>query len=241
MLVASGGLADDVWSHAVALGYRASRIDLAVTAWFDPPRQHLALDAYKLARDHTPANGRPPAATYLVSSLGGSTCYVGSRSSETFGRLYDKHAQSQAEPDRGAWRWEVELKAERAASAAIALLDSRTHRESIRATVWEWFTQRGIQPPWDKVGEGISTDPVGRQADDTRRAEWLATQVAPTVRDLIPRIGMEAVLEALGLDPELFIDENRSGAPRLGAVPIRFDRLTPLRRGARPQRSNGGS
>jgi hypothetical protein len=239
--VASGGLADDVWSHAVALGYRASRLDLAVTAWFEPARAGLALDAYKRARDHRPDNGRVPAATYIVSSLGGSTCYIGSRASETFGRLYDKAAQSRAESDRGAWRWEVEVKAERAALVARALLDSSTRRESIGARVWQWFTDRGADPSWSCSGDVICSDPVGRQPDDTRRAEWLATQVAPTVRDLIPRIGMRTVLEALGLDPEDFVDENRSGIPPRGVAKSEPAGLTLLRRDARPEHTNGGS
>lgn len=196
---ASGEAAEHVWKEAVDLGYRASRIDLAATVWYDRARPEIAREAYAATTSVVHRAGRPPSGGLYLNASGGSTCYVGSRSSEKYGRIYDKAAESGSVDYRNAWRYEMELKGETAAGTAVELAKHSDHRRIIGEYVAGFFAPRGVCIDWRGVKPSHLPDPTRRLSDDDSRLEWLASSVAPAVRQLSARIGLSELLGALGL------------------------------------------
>jgi DNA relaxase NicK len=196
---ASGEAAEHVWKEATELGYRASRIDLAATVWYDRARQEVAREAYAASTSVVHRAGRPPSGGLYLNASGGSTCYVGSRSSEKYGRIYDKAAESGSADYRNSWRYELELKGDSAAVTAVQLSKKSDYRRVISEYVAGYFAPRGVRIDWHGVEPNDLPDPTGRLSDDDSRLAWLASAVAPAVRQLSSRIGLSELLGALGL------------------------------------------
>lgn len=210
---ASGEAAEYVWKEAVEFGYRASRIDLASTVWYNAPRENLAREAYASTTSAIHRAGRPPSGGLYLNASGGSTCYVGSRSSEKYGRLYDKGAESGSADYRNSWRYELELKGDTAASTATELAKHENYRGRISEYVAGFFAPRGVRCDWRAVSPSELPDSTRRLSDDASRLEWLATAVAPAVRQLSARIGLRELLGALGLSG-LDVHDDRLERPR---------------------------
>lgn len=197
----SGLQAAKQWREAAAAGENLSRLDLAVDCEADPPVPGLGAQVYEDA-GHVPSkNGRPPGRSRFVDGYGGQTTYIGSRTSEQFGRLYDKGVEQRARAPGAWWRWEVEFKGERAWSLGRTLTPIQAVERPMLALVAEWFRDRtGHAPPSSSravkyfEGRKISTD--------EERLHWLASAVRPTVATLIERLGRRRVLTALGIPAE---------------------------------------
>lgn len=196
---ASGEAAEHVWKEAVELGYRASRIDLAATVWYDRPRPEIAREAYAAVTSAVHRAGRPPSGGLYLNAAGGSTCYVGSRSSEKYGRIYDKGAESGSTDYRNSWRYELEVKGESAWGTAKDLSQISDYRRHISEWVAGYFAPRGVRIDWRGVKPNDLPDSTGRLSDDDSRLVWIASAVAPAVRQLSARVGMSELLGALGL------------------------------------------
>jgi DNA relaxase NicK len=210
---ASGEAAEHVWKEATELGYRASRIDLATTVTYDRKRPDVAREAYASVNSASNRGGRPPSGGLYLNAAGGSTCYVGSRSSEKYGRIYDKDAESGSADYRNSWRYELELKGDTAANTAKMLASKSDYRRLICVAVVGFFQTRGIRCDWSTVaGEELSASPA-RLSDDASRLEWLSSSVAPAVRQLSSRIGLRELLGALGLSG-LDIHDDRVERPK---------------------------
>jgi hypothetical protein len=142
--------------------------------------------------------GRPPGKSLTVNSDGGSTVYVGARSSEAFGRVYDKGRESGTLP-AGLWfRWELEAKQRTARAVVDRVLSSPSEGAGMVGLVTRWFLDRlGEGPPADSapaIYNGKRETPT-----DTRLLHWLAVGVRPTVAKLVSTLGERRVLTALGL------------------------------------------
>jgi len=208
LLRLSSDLANDCWEHVYALDFKATRIDLAVTVWLAAPDNSVALRGYRSGVGCSTLNGRKPIYSYICDSEGGSTLYVGRRSSERFGRLYNKSAESRDEAYEKAWRYELELKGDPAVAALSALGGNTNWRTTVTATVYEFFASRGVNPGWDGGDGALLSDPKPQDPDDYSKFTWLDGQVKPTVRGLVERHGLRGVLDALGLDYGPFFDSN---------------------------------
>jgi hypothetical protein len=197
----SGPEAAQNWVEAAAAGENLSRCDVAVDVECDPPVTRLALEVYKDAGHMPSKNGRPPKRSRVFDSDGGQTTYIGARSSETYGRLYDKGRETKTLPSGAWWRWEVEFKGEHAWGVGNLLTRSATRPASMLGLVAGWFRSRsGHAPP--QATESVIYNVSPRAPDDDRLLQWLTSGVAPTVRKLIERVGRERVLLALGLSAE---------------------------------------
>jgi hypothetical protein len=180
---------------------RVTRIDLAVTFALAHP-QSLVRQAAEHARDDwnvvLPARGR-----------GGGTLYIGSRSSDAFGRLYDKGAElnrfldekNQISTDY-LWRAEVEYKSKRARAVYEEFdlaVRSANHRKFVAETVLTWFQGRGCYLPVI-AGERSIVSVASRCTDDVRTVKWLREQVRPAVLRLADNGQLDLASDALGLD-----------------------------------------
>lgn len=225
-ICARGALAETVWQDIVNLGYIPSRIDLAVTVWYAEPRDDLARVAYASCKAATGREGRKTSATYVASTEGGSTCYVGSRSSERYGRLYNKHAESQSAEYVNAWRYELELKSQQARLVAEVLQHDDKWRDRLADFVGRYFGDRGVAVDWlDSVGAKLP-DPVPSVSSDSARLGWLATGVAPAVHELRERVGLRRILEALGIDASAIHDDRELDRPPARKPLVWRDRTT---------------
>lgn len=236
---ASGEAADHIWREAVELGYRASRIDLAATVWYDRPRPDIAREAYASTTSAVHRAGRPPSGGLYLNASGGSTCYVGSRSSEKYGRIYDKGAESGSTDYRNSWRYELELKGETAAATAIDLAKTFAQGRCINEWVAGYFAPRGVRIDWRGVTPSDLPAATRRLSDDDSRLAWIAEAVAPAVRQLSARVGLSDILGALGLSG-LDLHDDRLERPRPARLKSMCVEIAP---GENPQvekHTNGG-
>ena len=193
--------ADDQWRDALSTCENVTRLDLAVDTHFDPPDPLLSLKIYRDADHRPPQNGRPPKETHYTDTDGGKTLYVGARPSENFGRLYDKGIKEKVAPSGSWWRWEVELKGRVAVATAAAIAAADDYRVAIVLEVAHWFGRRAAHTYSSSHQVGTLVGPRTPSTVD-QQLKWLATGVRPTVTALIELVGVERVLNVLGLPPQ---------------------------------------
>lgn len=199
MLRISGPWSQEYWPLVYPLADNVSRIDLAVTAALPFIHADLAAEAYRGACASSRLRGKPLKVKYVCDSDGGSTCYLGSRRSDLFARLYNKAAES-GRPEYGdCWRWELEAKGDTAKHYAAHIAASTKPAELIAATVADYFGRRGARVLFDSQDcAHIRALPL-EKTDDDRRLQWFRQQVAPIVGRMSARVGRDHILGALGL------------------------------------------
>jgi len=202
-----GAAASSYWKLFVRLATNVSRVDLQTTFVVDPPMPHLVSTYY---------NNLHPSEVQFTrvenTAQRGQTLYVGSRSSDVFGRIYDKGVQSGVGPFPGhLWRYELEYKNYYAPQAINRLLVEKCNRRTLGSlitnTIYTFFDQRNLPPLFNRRGDAdiITTACRVRSDELVRQLDWLRTQVSPTVKRLWPRNRTDVLL-ALGLeelDPDL--------------------------------------
>ena len=179
---------------------KATRVDLAVTVLHDSPQMSVAELMPTLDPDIASYSGIVP-----LNNEGG-TLYVGSRSSDIYGRLYDKGAQMQCDvPDRVLWRYEIECKRNHAQQAAHEVWSQTRTPEDMRlfvlTEVERFFLAHGVPVPFN-IGSN-SQHSVLRYAtrvqDSKRTIRWLTEQVGPCLMRMIDNGYHDAVVDALGV------------------------------------------
>lgn len=196
----SGVYADANWRFALASARNVSRLDLQVTARPEHPIPTLASDGYKAALLAEKADGRPVTATLITRHPAGATLYLGSRQSERFARLYDKHAESGDERYAGCWRYELELKGEVALRMARRLERVLNWRQAVVNTVHLHFEMRGVEPVFPRDAPGFYERSHRELTDDEKSLHWLRTQVQPTVRRLVDNGHGPPCTECVGIE-----------------------------------------
>jgi DNA relaxase NicK len=219
MVIASGETARVLWRKLVPTAAKVTRIDICTDVWLCAPKEKLIENSARVPLSGMLDGKLKYSLWYGMSKLPGvdtkanaQTLYVGSRSSEQMGRLYDKGVQtSLAGP--GYWfRYEVELKGTRAIQAARRLADEEVDNAGasdnlsnmMRASVYDWFIARSVVPVFlrDTQADGLHTRTFVRQSTPEKKIAWLRSQVRPTVAYLFQAgFGREAV-DALGICQE---------------------------------------
>jgi hypothetical protein len=200
IIIASGPVAHQVFRPVLNVSDHISRLDVQTTVGIIHDTPHLALQAYTMLKQGVPSKVKVKNVNYIESSPAGETCNIGKRSSDSYGRIYDKATEAKLGPARSVWRYEVEFK-RRAAMAAAADLRSSLPVESVAAGLtWEWYSARGVAPIFPR---GLSFCPQKPVYDETKRnvLTWFEESLSITVARAVNRYGRERVLEALGLAP----------------------------------------
>lgn len=180
---------------------RVTRLDLALTFNLEGPAQLVRQLAVNQERDWR---------TILpTEDKGGGTLYVGSRTSDSFGRLYDKGALLNRDLPKSIqvrpahlWRAEVEYKAERARSAWVLAMANNTYdakRTWIADTVLSWFQNRGVPLPIMPTSPSVVSVST-RGVDDIRTIKWFYEQVRPALLRLAESGKEQDALDALGVE-----------------------------------------
>lgn len=202
----SGPYADTYANRYPELLTHATRIDLQVTLlWGERAREALrqVINAASLENAARPETQRFNL-EYYSGEQGPQTVYLGSRTTEHFGRVYDKWQQSQDEYYEGCLRYEVETKGDIARRVGYELY-ACPYATNYQAGpfVQEWYRRRGVevpagfpQPFWELPRI------VPRETDLIRKVNWLMTQVRPTVKALSSKVSGELLQYALGLSDE---------------------------------------
>jgi hypothetical protein len=161
------------------------------------------------ARRYMREGGRKRATTYIDGGGRGNTLNVGSRSSNYYGRIYDKHRESGDDAFRRCWRYEVEAKNDAAEVFRQFINSNAGDAASIASLVAAWFGDRGIGVRY-RPGVACALAPIGADpTDDIRTLKWLRAAVAPALARLLERYTRDALvawlfdcasMEQLGLD-----------------------------------------
>jgi DNA relaxase NicK len=126
-----------------------------------------------------------PKLTHINGFGAGDTVMVGSRSSDKYGRIYDKEMES-LDPDyQGCWRYEVEYKGAYAEACFEALSKSGSRSRGVEALVSSQFAMWCLPVPLVAPSDGSALIVPRETSDAQRRLNWLRKQVMPTIRKLI--------------------------------------------------------
>lgn len=193
-----GERAEAWYDQFMNFGAQATRIDLAVTAEYFAAEERLASREYDRLMDEKAHTSKRKYAL-VRSQNDGETLYVGSRKSDTFGRLYDRGVKSRSHDSGKLWRWEVEYKQAKAGAVWSGLTGGAKSSTMAAGLVSEWFSKRGVVPP--ATTETYVLDPVEYEKFPTveNKLEWLRQQVRPSVERLIAAGFFTETCKSLGI------------------------------------------
>jgi len=187
------------WRSVAQRATNVTRLDIAITTTVDPVRDNVALELWNGVALRK--NGRLSRADYsCIQSLNsGSSLYCGKRSSATYGRVYDKNAESKGHYPRGTWRWEVEYKPDVVKDLVALLLSRADSTWLLMAHVADRFDDWGITVPWR--ARSIRHRPIDDRTPSTAesRYNWLKDVVSGTVASLRPYYTSTEILGSLNL------------------------------------------
>lgn len=198
----SGELADYYWRRFQAMCDKCTRLDFAVTARcelasFDVA--HLSLRearAWRKQRDSRIQLG------YQFTEPGGKTVTVGARSSEKYGRIYDKYAEAGAPYEPGTWRWELEAKGDYAQALSHVAFSEPDRAKFVGSHCLTYFADRGISVPFEPGKVQWRYKRITERLSVERKLEYLRQSIAPMARELALAVGEKTVLDTLGLWPD---------------------------------------
>ena len=197
-----GYLAEKYWEQAARRSANVTRIDIAVTVRYDEAQEGVAEDAYLRGKRADEGNPRAPSRSLIVSSGGGSTAYIGNRSSQVFARIYDKWRERNDEQWRNCWRWEVEYKSDLANDCATRLLASPDVPCAIRELVSSHYVRRSMAARWMADGRTMRLNAQRQPSTVASRLCWLSDTCRPVVKRLLASVSILDLLFAVGLDSE---------------------------------------
>lgn len=219
-VIAEGSLANDVLRDFAFLATNCSRVDLQVTAWLENMDDDIANIAYDFLDDRAKRGlkrsktGTAPLFNQRkTGENGGDTLYLGSDASKSRlkARLYNKAKRaekigSNQQYYANSWRWEIQLADEYAQNFLAWFivfvadgLNPLDNPQLIAGMVTGYFHDKYVPIPDLRDINPLPLPKLKQKSDLERRWEWLARQVKPSVRDLLPK-DEEFTLKSLGLE-----------------------------------------
>lgn len=197
----AGKYANDAYPFLEHPKVHISRIDLQVTVQYSEELIKEGRYQYARAIHHNKAlpKHRQRKIHLFAGSDGGDTVYVGSPSSDTRGRIYNKDKQSGEAAYVNSWRYEVVYRNQYAdAMFRRTIAEDDAPNTVIVPSVVEYFSTRGVEilNLGDRRGytvEVIKTPP----SDVERKLRWIRNQVVPTIRKLAELGYAEELMEAI--------------------------------------------
>jgi len=178
-----------------------SRIDLQITVQYDIELIKEGRYQYARAIHHNkslPEHRRRKIHLYAGSD-GADTVYLGSPSSDTRGRVYNKAKQSNDATYERAWRYEIVYRNERAGGMFRRVVDAGNKITAIiLSEVYNWYAERGVEV-LDVGIERTNTVslPKPPKSDVEKKLRWIKTQVVPTIRKLAEMGYAEELMETI--------------------------------------------
>jgi len=234
MVQLSGPSCTPLVAEAITRSSNVSRIDLQVTVWTEGERPHLGRWTYEKMCGRIGGTGRPRKLGLIEGWPDGQTLTVGSRASASYGRLYDKAAESKVGLSRLLWRYEVEWKGKSALRQARRVVALGGSPSVLTGDVHSWFSSRGPRPAFAPLDPTLTVEPC--TIGGTRSTlDWFRSSVAVTVARCINEFGAEATIAALGLTT-LFNGGQSNGRAGTGAASLPGNTTMDLARAELPER-----
>lgn len=193
-----GEVAAMEWSKFYKRCSNVSRIDIQVTTRSALEPRLRIRKYHQQARRFKKKNPHGPAVSLYIGDGDASTLYIGQRSSNRFGRIYDKGAQSKLDHWKGSVRAEVELKNELAGVCADALIAQAEPTNRIGSECSQFFRDRGV-PLETNWRDGATSSCSQEPTDHQRRLSWFQAAGRGAAQKLIADNMGEELLRALGL------------------------------------------
>jgi len=184
MFQVSGYMAREWTNSLLATPGKATRLDLQVTVRLPGAVTETIQQAEASSIAAKPADGRHWQTRLVRTDGRAQTVYIGSRTSEYFGRIYDKYAESGDEVYRDCVRYEVEVKGDAARDMWAALKASPRAHQNMISFVIAWFHAHGVEIAIDVPLAPPELPKKQVQHEDERRLGWLFHQVSGTVAKL---------------------------------------------------------
>jgi len=209
MLQLSGATCDSMALDAIQLASNVSRFDLQTTIYTEGEVVHLAADTWRHLKSLPAGAHRPRSYSLIVNHPAGQTCYINKRSSDCFGRIYDKGVESQLGPAGLLWRYEVELKRDLSQQTSSWYVRQDQNTAPAANFVHQWMTSRGARPPWAIDGDQVYH--LGKQlaARDRTLLSWFESNLSKTVQRAVSEFGLSVVLRSLGLQELIDAEEKK--------------------------------
>ncbi len=226
VLVQASGVASDPLFRACKdkklIGVKPTRFDAQATIALGADDPAYARRMAELADAYRQSGAREgyPFKVHVRDGFGdGDTLEIGTRGSEVYLRLYDKHREGfkkthskQVQPGQfapGSWRFEAELKGSAATELYCRLWNvpgaSEGHSEAVLSEVRGLFLDHGLDLP---VGDTASR-PIRElryRSDIDRTRAWLRSAVRPSLAALIADGYLGELLSDLGLGELACVD-----------------------------------
>lgn len=186
------------WRKAVELCGKVTRMDIQCTVLpACGPSERIDEDRH--AAESFAEECKPkPIVRWIQDNRKGYTLYLGSRESNVFGRIYDKHAQTGLAHHKGAVRYEVQFNSRLANAVACTLQRTSSPIPTMIGYCSQFFEGRGVS--WRIPNNAQARYSCSRPAsNDEKCLAWLASAVSPSVRRLIANGKGAECLRALGL------------------------------------------
>lgn len=202
ILVLSGAEAPKV-EYMIGLDEaRCTRLDISTTIWWEGERPDLMeLATVATTEFREGREGKPYTIDPRRPDPGSKTLYIGRRGKSIFLRVYDKQEESsEDEYYRGSWRVEAELAKDTANDTFHAIRRTGFELGALRRMAAAAYAYRGLRfAGWEDLGPFAVPPGTAALTDAGRKLAWLDRTVAPSVRWLVDEVGLNSVLEALGL------------------------------------------
>lgn len=195
----SGEMAGKHAATAIGFAHNVSRIDVQVTTQDPNEQANWAERVLGVVRQDKRVVSGMTKTTILRSTPSGTTTYIGSRSSDRYFRVYDKHSESQGAYPPGSWRWEVEYKNDRAWSVAMRAKSDECRPNRCREIVEQAFYDYGVILPSGPLPMTWRDRGIRSETTNERRLAWLRSSIAPCVGKLREAYATSDILDALGL------------------------------------------
>lgn len=214
----SSTVAQAHWQRLIETADNVTRIDLQATFDMGQDPQAGIKRHYSQLRRHAKQFKRFPRPSLFVGQDESVTVYTGSRSSDRYGRIYDKGRESKSEQFKNCVRYEQEIKGKRALRVAFGISEGHVCNLCLARTACRFFSERGCLLPALASSSScyeVFTSSLHKvtSSDAVRVLEWLGQAVRPSVSRLIAGGFREQLGNALGIS----IDSSMGQMPRMVA------------------------
>lgn len=209
----SSTCAAEYWQQLTGVAERVTRLDLQVTTRNERQCAFRIANHHKEAKTAPTRRGRKAQFKCFYGPQGAETLTIGSRSSERYGRIYDKGLESGEEQYHQSVRYELELHRESAMSAALHIDSQMDEQREVLALVSEFFSVHALRLGfYDRVSpqvldrnhlrsqkSGFASTAMQSIPEHVRFLRYISVCIKPGIQRLLAAGFEQEVFSALGL------------------------------------------
>lgn len=206
LLKLSSAYAAEFWQEAAKHATNSSRVDLQLTYKMESAASIEIQRILKAIRSFRSKHKGGPTLGVRLEEPGGMTIYLGKRTSDRFGRIYDKGAESGLDHYKDCIRLEVQFNNQLAWSTVLTLVawqnkfpanksNSRLIEE-VRGHVIPYFSERGLPQEFTSTRQSLLRS-ARSKTNVQSQLEWLRQGVSPSIKKLVMRGFAQDVVNSL--------------------------------------------